>query len=75
VVIDDGRGAGFCRDFRIPYINSLLVARVLFLYRRISETAFRSKVEMLVRLGRYSQKIIDYALMCPAKELSLFMPG
>ncbi|MEW6670820.1 MAG: hypothetical protein AB1427_03905 [Thermodesulfobacteriota bacterium] len=75
VVIDDGRGAGFCREHRIPYINSLLVARILLLTGNISEAVFQDKFDMLIRLGRYSRKIIDYALTCPAKEMAIFMPG
>jgi len=74
VIIDDGRGAGFCRDHRIPYINSLLVAKILLLSRNIGEAVYQNKIEMLIRLGRYSQKIIDYALTCPSEELALFMP-
>ena len=75
IIIDDGRGAGFCRDHRIPYINSLLVARILLLSRMISEDVFQKKIEMLTRLGRYSQKIIDYAATCPSQEMALFMPA
>ena len=75
IIIDDGRGAGFCRDHLIPYINSLLVARILLLSRMISEDVFQKKIEMLTRAGRYSQKIIDYALTCPSQEMTLFMPG
>lgn len=75
IIIDDGRGAGFCRDNQIPYINALLVARILLLSGNISEAAFQNKIEMLIRRGRYSKKIIDYALTCPSKEMDLFMPG
>jgi len=75
IIIDDGRGAGFCRDHRIPYINSLLVARILLLSRIISAAVFQKKIEMLTRLGWYSQKIIDYAVTCPSQEMTLFMPG
>ena len=75
IIIDDGRGAGFCRDHLIPYINSLLVARILLLSGNISKAVFEKKIEMLTRAGRYSQKIIDYALTCPSQEMTLFMPG
>ena len=74
IIIDDGRGAGFCRDHRIPYINSLLVAKILLLSRNIGEVVYQNKIEMLIRIGRYSQKIVDYALTCPTKEMALFMP-
>jgi len=75
VLIDDGRGAGFCRDHRIPYINSLLAARTLHLSRNISEAVYQKKIKMLIRAGRYSQKIINYALTCPSKDVALFIPG
>ncbi|MDF1594157.1 MAG: hypothetical protein P1P89_21825 [Desulfobacterales bacterium] len=39
-----------------------------------ASSAILHKIEMLIRIGRYSQKIIDYALTCPSKEMALFMP-
>jgi hypothetical protein len=74
IIIDDGRGASYCRDNGIPYINALLFPRILFLCRQISETAYRDKGGQIIRAGRYSPKIIEYAFHCSKKELEFFLP-
>ena len=41
----------------------------------LTESVCQKKIEMLIREGRYSPKIIDYALTCPSEEMALFIPG
>ncbi len=74
IIIDDYKGARFCRDNAIPYINALLTPRVLFFSGDISEEASRSGAEAILRLGRYSRKIIDYAMSRERDDLSFFLP-
>ncbi len=73
IIIDDWKGAKYCRDNRIPYINTLLFPRILYLTHNISETEFNKKTEMIIRIGRYSQKIINYALNCSRDDLEFFL--
>jgi hypothetical protein len=73
IIIDDGKGARYCRDNRIPYINALLFPRILYLIYSISETGFNNKAEKVISIGRYSQEIIDYALTCTKDDLEFFL--
>ncbi len=74
IIIDDFKGARYCRDNKIPYINALLTPRVLFFSGDISETAHRSGTETILRIGRYSQKIIDFAMSRTKDDLEFFLP-
>jgi hypothetical protein len=74
IMIDDYRGAVWCRDNDIPYINALLFPRLLHLSNCVTESEFRYMKDKLLSLGRYSGKIIEYALKCPSDYLSFFMP-
>lgn len=75
IIMDDGKGAGFCRDYGLPYINAIFFARILYLSGGINELVFRKKTEIIFKTGRYSQEIIDYALKCSTEETAFFMPG
>ena len=73
VIIDDGKGAGFCRDRAIPYINALLVPRILVLGGRMSPPDGRTYTEAILAVGRYSKPIIHYAATCPPDALGFFL--
>jgi hypothetical protein len=62
------------RILLIPYINTLLFPRILYLTHSISETEFNNKAEKVISIGRYSQEIIDYALNCTQDDLEFFLP-
>lgn len=74
ILIDDKKGAGYCRDKGIPYINALLLPRILFMARKISRYESRCKTAAIIRIGRYSEKIIAYAMNCPRQNLEFFLP-
>lgn len=73
VVIDDGKGAVFCRDNDIPYINALLVPRILYIAGRVSEDERERFLNAITGLGRYSQSVIDYARNCDDAVLDPFV--
>lgn len=75
IIIDDGKGAGYCKKQQIPYINALLFARILYLCRSITEKDFQLQTEKIVRLGRYTRPIIQYAARCPRDKLDCFLPN
>lgn len=75
VIIDDGKGASFCRKQRIPYINALLIPKILFFCNKLSLKEQQLKFELLVKLGRYSHPVVHYAENCSRHELDRFMPG
>jgi hypothetical protein len=74
IVIDDGKGANYCRKKGIPYINALLVPRILFLAGRVAEQSFREATGVLLSIGRYAEPIIVRARECSAEELVRFFP-
>ncbi|THB74209.1 MAG: hypothetical protein D3926_22430 [Desulfobacteraceae bacterium] len=74
VVIDDGQGAGFCRKHHIPYINALLVPRILFESGKMSHDLFEAAFSRITKIGRYTPQIIDYARNCPQADLDCFEP-
>ena len=74
IMIDDGKGAGYCRQNQIPYINALLFPKILLFSDNISQTECRSSIELVIALGRYSREIIEYALRCDKENLEFFLP-
>ena len=74
VLIDDGAAAKYCKEKSIPFINALLVPKVFYLAGAIGEDEQRSSTKFLMDLGRYSRKVIQYALDCGRRELELFIP-
>lgn len=74
VIIDDGKGAGFCKKKKIPYINALLAPRILYESQIITQPLFYKKFNIIIDIGRYTPKIIDYAYNCPKNDLEYFFP-
>jgi predicted nucleic acid-binding protein len=73
IIMDDGRGANACKRYCIPYINALLVPRVLYLSGNISDNECKEFISKIIECGRYSEKIINYARTCPDESLIRFM--
>lgn len=74
IIIDDGKGAAYCRDNRIPYINALLFPRLLYLYGDIPLDLYYKKMKKMTTLGRYSSQIITQAYNSTRDDLELFFP-
>lgn len=75
VVIDDRKGAAFCRDAGIPYINALLFPRILMLSGNLPDSEYRRLTECLLRCGRYSEKIVAAAAGATRERLGRFLPS
>jgi hypothetical protein len=73
IIMDDGKGANACKRNRIPYINALLVPRVLLIAGKLSADECDEFIRRIVDCGRYSEKIIDYAKSCPDDALTQFV--
>jgi hypothetical protein len=73
VLLDDGKGAAYCRNNTIPYINALLVPRVLRLAGILSAPDCERSMKRIAGIGRYSPKVIDYAFNCTDESLSEFL--
>lgn len=73
VLLDDKKGAKYCRSHEIPFINALLVPRILFLAGLINEKDYSSTAELLVQEGYYSTIIIEKAATIRDVELQQFI--
>ena len=74
IIIDDGRAARYCRRAGIPFINGLLFARIAYLSGLLSKSEYIEKQGELVRNGRYTPEVIDFARHCTGKEIAFFLP-
>lgn len=75
VIIDDRKGALWCRSRNVPYINALLCARILFLAGHLSEGDYMCRSRQLLEIGRYSRWVVDFARCCEEGALTVFLPG
>lgn len=74
VVTDDGAAARFCLNNKIPFVNSLLLLRLLHHSGMIGGSFYEAGFQSLLALGRYSEKVREYARSCPDSELLFFLP-
>jgi hypothetical protein len=73
VILDDGKGASYCRNNGIPYINALLVPRIIYFSGNLSAGACDDYMNRIIGFGRYSKKIIEFARVCSGEQMSRFM--
>jgi hypothetical protein len=73
IIIDDGKGAGYCRAHHIPYINALLCPKILYFQGKMGEPDFREAFTRIRTIGRYSHSVIDQAASLSARELAFFL--
>jgi len=74
IIIDDKKGAAFCRDNDIPYINALLFPRILYLSELIEEIEYKTFFSKIKKNGRYSDMVIDFAFSASRNNLKEFIP-
>ncbi len=74
IIIDDGKGAKFCRNQAIPFINALLVPKLFWYSGRMTTQAYKEKTARILELGRYSGKIIETAQALTEENLKHFLP-
>jgi len=73
VLIDDRKGAAFCRDSGIPYINALLVIKILLLNGIINQEKYKAMFSWLKINGRYSKAVIEWAETAGSDKLEKFL--
>lgn len=74
VIMDDRKGALFCRERRIPYINALLCPSVLLMAGYLDQAMHSAAFARLLHLGRYSRAVIAFASGCAEEDLACFIP-
>ncbi len=73
IILDDRKGAAYCKKNDIQYINALLVPRILNLAGRVGIHEREDLMNKIVAYGRYTQKIIDYAYFCEDEKIVPFL--
>ncbi len=75
ILLDDGRAAAYCRARNIPYINALLVPRILALANEaITAPAVADAMAHIYALGRYAPWVWEYARRVSDAALAPFRP-
>ena len=74
VILDDRKGASYCRSQTIPYINALLCPKILHWAGMIDGSAYIQALEHLLDQGRYSRQVVEFEIKCNHQELAFFMP-
>jgi hypothetical protein len=73
ILLDDGKGAGYCRRAGIPYVNALLVPRLLE-PRSPSPRRVLTDMQRIYSLGRYAPWVLSHAARLTPRDLSRFLP-
>jgi len=68
VTVADRMGAAY------PYINALLCPRILHWTGRLDRPHYLRAFDYLLKQGRYSFYVIEFAKKCNAQRLAFFMP-
>jgi hypothetical protein len=74
VITDDGRAARHCLSRGIPNLNALLFSKVLSLVEETPNRRGLRGMETLLRIGRYSSEVIDFAVRCTREDVLRFLP-
>jgi hypothetical protein len=74
IVIDNGPGAAFCRREAIPYVNALLIPRLLSPASATARADAATAMQQIFAIGRYAPWVMEYALTCPSENLMFFLP-
>jgi len=74
IIIDDGPGAAYCRRKTIPYVNALLIPRLLSPGATANGAGVAAAIRKIYACGRYASWVLEYALSCPAEDLTFFLP-
>jgi predicted nucleic acid-binding protein len=73
IIMDDKKGSGYCRNESIPYINALLVPKILYFSKKIDNTLCGHFTETLIHMGRYSQSVLVKADAFASHDLTYFI--
>lgn len=74
ILVDDKSAAKWCRACSFPFINSLLVPRVLYAAGLLSVDECQKKFSELVEVGYYSAKVVRMAKGLDSQRIKFFSP-
>lgn len=74
ILIDDGKAAQWCDAHDLPFINALLVPKLLLYSGYLTARVCSQRMNALCSIGRYAKPIRDWAFDCTLKDLLSFIP-
>ncbi|WP_320043440.1 hypothetical protein [uncultured Desulfobacter sp.] len=74
IIIDDAKGAKFCLKGKIPFINALLVPKILWFASILNKNDYIDKTALVIEIGRYSRTVIEKARALSSSDLAIFIP-
>lgn len=74
IILDDRKAINYCKGKGIPFINALLIPKMLCYAGMMDEDDMRSYMKRISATGRYSHDITSRADVLGKKELRLFIP-
>jgi predicted nucleic acid-binding protein len=75
ILTDDGQAARLCRNRNLPFINALLVPKVLMYAGLVDKHTCKKAMTHLCELGWYAEAVKAFAFDCTQKQLTPFLPG
>jgi hypothetical protein len=73
VVLDDKKAAAYCRDNGIPYVNALLVPKILLSGGYITDACCSDATRLLTGQGRYAPWVIRFSENCTGEDLKKYI--
>lgn len=73
LITDDGPAAKLCQEQKIPFINALLVPKILAMSGREDAAVCEQAFQTIENLGRYSKKVISLSKSLSKKDLEFFI--
>jgi predicted nucleic acid-binding protein len=73
ILLDDRKGAQYCRSNKIPHANALLCPKLLFFSGLLDAQRCKGAFKALLKIGYYSKDVICYACSCTGNELTDFL--
>lgn len=74
IILDDLKAARFCMNFDIPFINALLVPKILWFAGLLNNNEYIDKTAFVIEKGRYAKTVIEKAKALSSTDLALFIP-
>lgn len=74
IIIDDAKGARFCLKRKVPFINALLVPKILWFAGLLNKNDYLDKTALVIEKGRYAATIIEKAKALSPSDLATFIP-
>lgn len=74
IIIDDAKAARFCLNHKVPFINALLIPKILWFAGLLNKNDYLDKTALVIEKGRYSRTVIEKAKALSSSDLAWFIP-